>query len=196
MLIKIDRKSIKKNPNAGKTVREVPAHATTTIKIYSNHPDLHKILPDRITQLIRFVSRSCSSKSLNSLNSNEFKEKPCLPPSFEFIFLAAPDEDINAIINDLVVWGVQLKDISYETNINYEQIHCLNPEPEYFYKYIDKKVKCNNCGKTFSYTKLEDDYGYDGENEYLIDNICPKCHCSECCDKLEFEKFNKSMVKK
>lgn len=55
------------------------------------------------------------------------------------------------------------------------------PEPNWSYRYVDTKVKCDECGAEFSYTELV----YEDE-EYHAVNACPKCGESDCCE-LEFE---------
>lgn len=89
------------------------------------------------------------------------------------------------------------KDKALFLNITQKQdiqnLYTLSPEPLYLYEYKDTLVKCEDCGAEFSYKLLEEDWSetYDEESHdydcYHIDNICPKCKASDCCE-LEFEK--------
>lgn len=69
------------------------------------------------------------------------------------------------------------------------QIHLMQPVPRYSYSYVDTQVQCKFCDATFDWQELNDDIVYDDEGgETFLDNICPKCGESYCCD-VEMEKL-------
>ena len=63
-----------------------------------------------------------------------------------------------------------------------QQIHFMQPEPEYLYSYIDTQVQCQYCNAEFSWKDLETDEETTDDDETFLDFICPKCKRSDCCE--------------
>ena len=73
--------------------------------------------------------------------------------------------------------------IDCDINIHRDMIDCTCiSNPEFLYEYKKKKVRCEMCEEKFDHSELESDYGSDGEWEFSIENICPKCGIGNCCD--------------
>jgi Zn finger protein HypA/HybF involved in hydrogenase expression len=67
----------------------------------------------------------------------------------------------------------------------------MSKEPEYFYSYLNPKVKCEHCGESFRFRDMED---YVIEDEYYSD-ICPKCGETNCCE-YELESLESALRRK
>jgi hypothetical protein len=74
-------------------------------------------------------------------------------------------------------------------------VRSLMPVPNYSASYKTTEVECKFCHAKFSHDELDDDTIGNGEDEYSLDNICPKCREADCCEEIEFEKFNNSTGK-
>jgi hypothetical protein len=66
------------------------------------------------------------------------------------------------------------------------------PLPYYFYKYKSVEVMCAGCGKSFDHRKLQTGECRVGEEEAYSSRICPFCHTWDCCD-LEYETPKEAM---
>jgi len=126
-LIKIDRRTLKKNPNAGSTVSYLPGLQSSKFE-YSG-----KFLPNYLID-----GRNCYITETNYGDGiicgemiGEVSKK----------LMKCFAEDLNMHIS-----------ISQETN----RIDHL-PEPDYFYEYKKTKVQCNSCGVWFDHHKLLSD---------------------------------------
>lgn len=161
-LIKIDLRTLKKNPNAGNTVsyRQGKIEAELNFVCYN-----HKIL-EKIQDMIYPISQTVK-----------------LPDGICEVHALVKQKYINKIFDKLLKLGVKAENIQYTLKNNVEPIY-HRPEPEYFYKYLRTKVKCEHCFEEFPHNYLEDDERYDEESGdyYFVTNICPACGAGHCCD--------------
>jgi len=173
-LIKIDRKSIKKNPNAGKQHYQEMIGQNITLYVSwadftINHEDLEKRLKKDIGDTVRLTRFSTSERSGNSA---------------EFIMI---DEPTDTVLE-------QLKKDGFNSTVsihnNWQDIHSLFPEPDYNYKHKRTRIKCNACEKTFYHDMLRSDSsGCECcETDDYSDSVCPKCGVWDCCE-IEYERI-------
>ena len=174
-LIKIDPKSIKKNPNAGNRDYFEDMGSTSTLHI--------NVVDQNITNYLE-------SKFNARLSSSSYDTKSGKRESLYHLVNA----DFNLIIDYLKKMGVDPKTIHINTQYHHQHFTSMTPEPDYFYEYEDTEVECLECKANFKRSELIDDsdWDYDGEDEYPTGSVrtCPKCGEFDCCE-LEFEKFVK-----
>ena len=171
--IKIDPKSIKKNPNAGNRDYFIDNGSTCTIEIN----DLHENIEN---DNIRMISR-------NSIISEKSIEH-----STKYIMYVNNPEKAEELINALA--EKHKENFSYTIKYNTEHVTTMHGEPEYFYEYEKTEIECSHCFAKFYHieVKNESDYDYDG---YSIgrNNICPKCNEEDCCE-LTFQKIKDAIL--
>lgn len=165
-LIKIDPKSIKKNPDAGQTSLNEYISSECYITITGDHESLEN-------DDVRMVY-----KSGNVSAKNKYTE------TTRYI-TAMRSKELELYLDSLV--EKHGKNVNYTVQNHFQELNFIVPSPPYLFKYKDKKVKCSHCKSTFSYKNLidESDYDYDG-NFCGIRNGCPSCREPDCCE-IEFE---------
>lgn len=62
------------------------------------------------------------------------------------------------------------------------------PEPPWLYEHEPTPVTCNECGETFDSRQLKSDYAFSGPDgdEIWSSAVCPHCGEWDCCD-VEYE---------
>lgn len=168
ILIKIDKKSIRKNPNAGRTQQKVAGMRNTTFKCKGELPSYMK---DEKTIIIT-----------SWLIDKEIKE-------YEGVII---DEDIIEKVYKEIS-KKNGKNLTIEITQDWSTL-TFPPECRYFYKYKNTKVKCKECGNRFmsnDFKEIEldcgDDYSY-------TDTGCPNCENWDCCE-VEYEKIEDVEIK-
>ena len=73
---------------------------------------------------------------------------------------------------------------------DYETVHSLRPEPDYFYDYEDITVRCDDCGKSLKISQLEYDDGNDSDR--YSNQVCPHCRSWDCVSLIK-EKFDREI---
>ncbi len=169
--IKINRKSVKKNPNAGQSVHHLPGRITITQvmitgectdggAVYRKRTYIgSKLSPDK-QQLVDGHLVGEETRTIEYNNAGQFPPPP--PPDW--------------------------KD-SISVNTSIQEIHSLTPQPNWLYEYEDAEVECSICRSEFPWEKLESDYGWDADDEIYSNSVCPECGAWECCE-IEFEKLS------
>lgn len=174
ILIKINPKSIRKNPNAFRTQTTFP----TTSRM-----ELSFSVPAGSISMAKGKILAPMPYPEFILDKNILIERAdCTNESCEVRCVSIGSE-LHKFIED----GKKFEGVEIEITQDFETIN-HPPEPEYFYKYEDTIVKCNSCHDTFKHTELTSDE--DAEGRYMQD-ICPNCFASNCCD-IDYEKFDKS----
>jgi hypothetical protein len=167
-VVKINRKSIKKNPNAGATRRLAEGPVSTTITISGAHESLES---DDVKMIQRSSScvkgGSADIKTTYAVAGMSFK---------------AQDKFLKSVLKK---FGAAA---SYVIENNCHVVDTWHPEPAYLFKYAPLRVRCAHCDASFSYKKLrdEDDYDDDEVSYRGRSNICPVCHRDDACE-LAFE---------
>jgi hypothetical protein len=166
--IKIDPKSVKKNPNAGTTSCKEYLNSLASLTIEGEHESIEN-------DYIRMVSCGGSMSGNKDYSST-------------YTYMASINnknsEEFEALLSKLVK---KFKDrFTYTIINNYQEINFIIPESPYFFEYKKTKVKCTHCSAKFYHTELVDEdgnYDYDEEN-YLSgrSSVCPKCDKEDCCE--------------
>tara|TARA_R100000951_G_scaffold101420_1_gene92923 strand:+ start:19487 stop:19996 length:510 start_codon:yes stop_codon:yes gene_type:complete len=144
-LIKIDLKSIKKNPDAGQTMFQVAGRVHTEISFRG-------VTPQKLDKLdkIKVVSYSGNSRT------GEVEVK------------AIGYGEYDDIMDEL--HKIKAKNIEIVQTRDVETVHSITPAPKYHFKYLNTKVECFECGVKIRREKIiEED---DCCRSYTI---CPNC---------------------
>ncbi len=167
--IKIDRKTIKKNPKPYGFPLKVLGAMSITFEGIGKIPDY-------------FIGND-----LVFIKDIFYNPETGLVESYSGVLL---NEDlISKITID--------QNIKITIDNKYEEVSGL-PGPKYYYDYAPSELECKNCKSKFQSNELKYDNreDYDGEDEYYSssDTICPVCGEWDCCD-VEFEEFKEEMIK-
>lgn len=156
ILIKIDRKSIRKNPNAGRATQKVAGRREVTFTCTGELPEY---LKNEKYAIITQESETWSTDEIIKEYSGLIIDESILDKLYK------------------------TKDafITIEMNQEWDTL-TFPPEQTYFYDYKNTKVKCAECGHKFmsnEFAEFEnewDDY-YSHTHEG-----CPECGEWDCCD--------------
>jgi hypothetical protein len=152
--IKIDRRTVKRNPTAGTTEYLIAGRSTCTLKV--TH-----IMELPIDFKAHLVERNITDGIQQSV----------------FVIREA---DFLEIFERLIKYGVPRENIKYNISRHHEHVSSMVPESNYIYQYLDCKVKCKYCNKKFSYKQLKSETsGWDDGVD--SDTVCPKCGMFDCC---------------
>jgi hypothetical protein len=176
-LVRIDRKSIKANKDAGQTSVNELISTEVHIKMKGSHESLEKF-NNRIKMLGMFTS--ISSKE-NIIEAADY-------------LLCGQSDEVGEILERL---GKKYKkQLSYQLQNHYQQIDFLTPIAPYDYEYRKTKVQCRHCKAKFTHDKLRDYDDWDDDGYYIGRSmVCPECDREDVC-KLEFEDFERIMLSK
>jgi hypothetical protein len=131
--IKIDLRTIRKNPNAGSQTTYIPGRST----IRFTGSKLPSCLVEGVNCFITEWVSDQNGTEINGVINGSLTEEQIL-----IIKKETPDFYIE-----------------FEREvITYNHL----PEPDYFYGYCKTKVKCNYCGRIFKYDRLNNHH-WDGE---------------------------------
>jgi hypothetical protein len=169
-LVKIDRKSIKANEDAGRTHFQELIRTSVSVTIKGPHVSLEDLFPNNFKRQL-WVTSTSTSEVLRA----------------DYVGYGLSSEIgpiLEALVKDFK------KNISYSLNNEYQDINLMTPVPSYSWSYIKTKVQCCHCNAKFTHDKLEDFYDEDSEGNFCgARNACPKCKQQDACE-LKFESFN------
>jgi hypothetical protein len=172
-LVKIDRKSIKANEDAGLTSMNELISTTVSITMKGNHESLEKF-SDRV----KMTAMQMSSDGIKYA---------------EYMLHGGPDE-VGEILEKLA--KKYKKKLSFRLENNFQEIDFLTPIPPYSYEYRKTKVQCQHCKAKFTHDQLRDHDDWDDEGCYIGRSmICPECDKEDAC-ALEFEDFESIALSK
>lgn len=175
-LIKIDLRTIKENPNAGNTIHEIQGTPTAELKLNGVTEREFKALEKMIIVTKRTIAQPYGIQTVEGRVKTKY---------------------ITKIIPVIERLGNGLQD-RFEMTVhnNNQVINSMTPEPKYFYKHLNTKVKCGYCGAKFPHTELQTDWvvGPDGD-DIPHDNVCPKCGEIECCE-IKYETIDEALKRK
>jgi hypothetical protein len=146
MMIEIDKATIRKNPNAGKTHYEIPGPWEITGTCIGPIPDFLKDI------------------AIVTVAHHRIKD----PAEYEFIMHDLPSAEVLDKVKEH-------KGLSINCSREIQRIETMTPEPSYHYKYKDPLILCSECRKEVKLSDIEKDYFIDqymGEREM---DICPYC---------------------
>lgn len=165
--IKIDRESIKVNPNAYSTKTVVFGKREVTFKALEMLPELVE-------------GKNCFIYTWTEVNGKKTNIEGYI---FEFdfandlIYKYCKATVENGTYNNPLLSIEMKQDIQNLTH---------SPIQKYSYKYENIELKCNTCGDQFMSNDIQtddnDDGGYSTE-------VCPKCGAWDCCD-IKYENIN------
>jgi hypothetical protein len=169
MIVKIDRSTIKRNPDAGKDHFHVSGPWQGTFEIKG-------IYPDFIKDDDRFI--------LRSWKPGKYYEGAMLSPDCLDVLMDPKN----------LKWFRDNKcemSCSVDKNI---QTYACRPQEEYGYRYENTPVTCGHCGEKIGVNELENDVADDGEGgEIYCAQVCPKCHHWDTFEKIEYENINEAI---
>jgi hypothetical protein len=174
--VKIDRKSIKPNPNAGQKSFMECVSTQAEITLNATHPSLEEKDP-RFKMVSTHTSVSGSGSRFKMFSGTTY-------------LVAMPFDELEEFLKKMSIkYGNKLR---YQIHNTYNGLDFIHPQPAWLYEYRTTMVKCCHCKSTFPHTKLRDesDYDYIGR-----DRICPVCDKDDAC-ALEFENFQSIVLKK
>lgn len=176
-LIKINRKTLKANEDAGQTKVFDYISSTGTITVRVKHDSLEAD-DDRIKMVSRQTSMSSKEKTVYSttyfVGAMSFKELHELADKLKKRF------------------G---KHFSFVFENQFQELNFMRPIPPYSFEYRRTKVKCSYCDSSFTHDKLKSDSMEDDDHYSHSDKICPVCGEWECC-QLEYESLEGILLTK
>ncbi len=159
MLIKIDRASIKRNPNAGATVSMMQGHREATFMF----PEGGRI-PAELLDKVVFSEWADSVKPEEGNRQRGYIINP-------------DDADLFRVC----------KGIFISVDGGLQRVEHM-PLPEYQYKHENPAIACLNCGEMVPVNDIADGVIYDGnDDEVWVDQICPHCHAYDTFGEIEYE---------
>jgi len=167
-LITIDRSSIKRNPNYGKT--RIPFRGRSSLyAIFTN--EIPKSLKDKFE--VVDIATAGFDDEMVELGAHGIGN----PIELQKELLNLPHNQ---------------RPRKVEITANVLDVECCNP-PQYLYEYLPVTVQCYMCDVSFLHTALEDDY-----NDYCdytsTDTKCPNCKEWDCVE-LTYEDLTKDLIK-
>lgn len=148
ILIKIDRKSIKKNPNAGNTVTRIRGHREATFTVTGELPDY----------LEEDKNMYVSSWTLTA-GSNDIDIRNCALIDFDIFDKLSKEPNVTNL----------------QMTQSGEAFHHA-PEPKHHYKHKDTQVQCCDCKEKFKRSKLESQ-SYDSDYSNTVCPKCGEWDC-------------------
>jgi hypothetical protein len=173
-IIRIDRSSVKPNPDAGKTEWTVP-----TLKWFQVHETIN----------------NCCTE-YRSIGRPDVTSNPDGSVTIRGRFFAVSQNFTGPPFKNAPPLGLAEKDreftssptVRIELKQEYETYRTARPPSPWLYTYELTPVTCNNCGATFMHTKLEDLDVIDSDGDERTIDVCPKCKSPDFGD-IEFEKI-------
>jgi hypothetical protein len=181
-LVKIDRATVKENPNAGRQVyHEHIGHSIT-----ATFPWIARELPENFEPFARLSSAREISKSLTFTPGRPVSDKSV------WLLTAMISELPENFDGLLLTNGIPPSQVTVHQENHIREYHSMVPEPSHFYEYAPAEVECCNCHAKFLHTELKSDsipdYGCEYADEYYSDTVCPRCNEFDCCI-LKFERL-------
>jgi hypothetical protein len=186
-LIKIDRKSVKRNPDAGATSIRVPTYIEISFEIKGKHVQADK----------KFRKYPIALMSYRFEEGYYMRSPQDGPPVVKkYRIIAGQDDfDLEKLLDRLKSF-YKAKLINFNVRYESQQVNLAMPVPTYTYQYKKTMVKCKGCKARFTHDKLETDYDYYGDgSDCYYEDICPKCGEHNCCD-IKFENLNYEQLAK
>jgi len=156
ILIGINKSSIKRNLNAGRTQMKVLGKREMSFHVTGELPDILK------DEKNAFISESITSND----SPDEHKGYITNFDIFPDVCTMADNKDNH---------------ISVEMHNEWNTI-MFPPEDRYFFKHLNVKVKCMNCNHQFmsnDFVEMDND---DSCNFHYTDTGCPECRAWDCCN--------------
>lgn len=170
-IIKIDRKSIVKNPNAGNTSTRVMLNQQTSFEYdlitYDNFCLLQQLQNERRLYITEYTDFYSVENYLETKISCK-----------------------GEILDHSLIDSLPKKGLKINTKINWQTINHL-PECEYTYHYKNTLVECSNCLGLVYHQSISEQYDDNYEYKY---KTCPICNGIDTFD-YSFEDINSIKIK-
>ncbi len=161
--IKIDLKSINKNPNAGSEIDYLPGKTEC-----------------------RFSTKKLPDDFIDGENCYVVREETMIGDgSIRIEGIITDKELIDNILQN------KRKDIELIMKREIIEVRHL-PEPPYFYDYENITLKCDSCNREFDSIDIKSEEVWDGENEFYSDRVCPYCNSFDCCE-IDYETIEEAL---
>ena len=168
ILVTIDRSTIKKNPNAGRTTYMMSGPTEAKLEFVFEDGKANRDYFDWLTKMLKH-------SHTDSMSCREGVDMRVTTRLY--------DGDTDKAQREIrLVTKLPELPISVTTDTPQKEIYSMRPEPNYLFEYRPTVVECGNCGIRFSHEDLETDYTDYGP----LENICPACNEVDCC-VIEFE---------
>ena len=164
-LVKIDRSTVRANPNAGATDTSIALAKEAHVTVDTN------ILPAETVE-----SHGTTWKMTRY--SAAMDAYDC---AFEAQYMATGKPDPIPTKGDKWPKGV----VTEVCVIQRTQTVSHAPEPDFFFEYIPTEVTCDSCGASFDHSELAADSDDDGNYSATI---CPHCNTWDCTE-IEYERL-------
>jgi hypothetical protein len=145
VLVKIDRRTIKENPNAGRTDYHISGPTEITVT-YNGE------MPEKWSKLFMVTEKSIDSGQIVTVWTG--------------VGLVTPN-DIKKLQRDN-------NTINVNTRRDYQTVYSRTPEPDYLYKYTNPFITCSRCLKYVRFKSIIQEYiedlGHFDECPYCHEN--------------------------
>lgn len=167
VIVKIDRSTIRKNPNAGRTETMI-SEGLQFFFVFVGTKEPKWIKKDGVyvtgvnyqgsdlvNQIMTIEGEIVNNELIEKIKKNHFEKGKFLPGTT----------------------------ITVKNNLR--TLHHM-PGPQYLFEYEKTYLKCKNCKKDIEVQDIDVDYIFDGEGEVKVES-CPVCNAENCFDNYEFE---------
>lgn len=175
-IVKIDKRSVRPNPDAGSTMKHLYLGSTSKVTlILDADTDPAKLE----TKMMRLEYTNMQINGSGTYFHATYR-------------LSGSSKQVWRKVEQLIKRFE--KRIQYEVQNEYRGINLLHPEPAYLYRHRSTMVQCCGCKKRFPHNQLIEESGnvYDGIPD--IDNGCPICEMGDCCI-IEYETIGDYLLK-
>jgi hypothetical protein len=178
-LIEIDRTTLRRNPNAGRTEYAVPDRTTT----YETRLRLNVVDQDRDELLLEHVVDS-HVMEVTVIDRRKDLLKVILPYALQ-----------EGCIERLLARDVLSITLEHRIDRPVQRFKTVHPGPSWLYDYVPTEVTCDHCGAVFLHTELTTESNMPDDIQYdHSESVCPKCGHWDCCE-VEFEKLTDELIK-
>jgi hypothetical protein len=133
VLIKIDRRTIRKNPTAGSTTHHISGPTEITVEYKGD-------MPKRWSNLFTLTSRKIEDGNVITIWDGGYNVGP---------------NDIKRLLKDPNV-------INVTEHRDYQTIFSVTPDPDYLYKYLNPPIECNICHEKVKFKSIGEHDAHDG----------------------------------
>ena len=207
-IIKVDPKSIKRNPDAGRTTFLVPGRTTVEqIRIVDYHEKPRYFRGDtqwppndwqRVRKNAWCLEKLIDGEAVDRHRIEHVRDE-LIPRKREESWQVVQRWEIDQIQEKYQIPEEQLIQLLYheipEIVLEHKEsrpvqtIRSMTPEPNYLYGMVDQEIECQECHAKFSYQKLKSDATGWGGDEDWSNVICPACGTWDCCE-FQFERVD------
>jgi len=187
-LIRINKKSIKRNPDAGRTNKTVQGKSHVYITQLVVQDIEQTILKGKNTPTTPPTSREFVLQDLVDGRVTSYK---ILSTERDIDMALKPYGGRHECLRQLWDGKIDVWQLDKREEKDTQNIAWLTPAPDFLCKYVPTKVECYKCGATFTHTDLQADASFEGS---CTSTKCPKCGVWDCCE-LEYEKLTKETTR-